>query len=327
MKNLTAIVEITARKPLGGPGSFGFVGGLMNPGAIPSNDGVTLLAKANACHWKDATGLAADLYMKGSPMLLQTDSNLEVQESACIVDVFGFEKAAETAIEDFRLFHYRDKLWVNAVMTVNQIRRGKPGYDVARQWCGELDVAGKSITCNGFPKLDFSTSPIEKNWGYFELGGDVYMLYSISPYHLLKCSDWSGLRFETLIREDISANLASVIPLNGRISISTNPTPYDETHLLVLLHTHAKKFQGFRRRRVYYHWAMLLDKETLRPIKISSRPVFVGGNAQGIRPGIVYVMAAFRQNDHVIFSLGESDSHSSIIRIPKTVLDEYWVNL
>jgi hypothetical protein len=54
--------------------------------------------------------------------------------------------------------------------------------------------------------------------------------------------------------------------------------------------------------------------------------VFVGGRARGILPGIVYVMAAFDMQDEIFFSLCESDSHASCLKVPKSALDELWTD-
>jgi hypothetical protein len=79
--------------------------------------------------------------------------------------------------------------------------------------------------------------------------------------------------------------------------------------------------------RLYFHWALLIDRRTFLPARISSAPLFVGGQARGILPGIVYVMAAFQQDADIFFSICESDSHSSFLRLRKDVLDDCWVDL
>jgi hypothetical protein len=86
------------------------------------------------------------------------------------------------------------------------------------------------------------------------------------------------------------------------------------------------KFDMVGGERLYYHWAVLLDRDTLLPSKISSVPLFVGGQARGILPGIVYVMAAFEMDDQMFFSLCESDSHASVLTVPKSSLDEIWTD-
>ena len=101
----------------------------------------------------------------------------------------------------------------------------------------------------------------------------MLLLYSLSPFVLLKSA--GDLRFQTVIRHDM-AGLAGLGGFDARLSLGTNPTRYGPDHLLVMAH----KFQMVDGERLYFHWALLLDRRTLLPTRISSAPIFVGGHSR-----------------------------------------------
>jgi hypothetical protein len=312
--------DLSGATHLGGPGFCGFAGGLMNPGAVPVDDGIVLLGKATHCHWLDAYKIDPRLYMAGAPLLIELNRAYEPGRTAC-VELDSSFPAERAAFEDFRLYTRDDRVWVHGVLAeLETLAGGRITYWRCRQWHAELDRAGCRLTGFAHPTLDFDITDAEKNWCYFVDGHDLFLLYSLSPFVLLKSA--GDLRFQTVMRRDVPG-LAGLGGFEARLSLGTNPTPYGPDHLLVMAH----KFQMVDGERLYFHWALLIDRRTLVPTRISSSPVFAGGQARGILPGIVYVMAAFQQDDDVFFSICESDSHASFLRLRKDVLDECFVDL
>jgi hypothetical protein len=310
--------------PLAGPGFRGFDGGLMNPGAVPEDAGILMLGRANDRHWlksAEAAHAARDwrLYLKGVPMLLRLDRTLELR-SVEPVRLGPDFPAERKAFEDFRLYRRDDRIWVHGVQAEIEVLPDKITYWRAVQWHAELDVTAHVLTGFAYPQLDVPLVETEKNWCYFVRGTDLFLLYSFSPFVLLRST--GGLTFETVIRQDLPPSLGRLGGFAARFSLGTNPMPYGEDHLLVMIH----KFDMVDGERRYFHWAVLLDRETCLPRKISSVPLFVGGRARGILPGIVYVMAAFEMQDEIFFSLCESDSHASCLKVPKSALDELWTD-
>jgi hypothetical protein len=313
------MLELARAVPLGGPGFRGFEGGLMNPGAVPVDDGILMLAKANECHWLKSADTNWRSYMKGAPMLFTLDRTLQLQtvEPVQLGPDFPTERKA---FEDFRLYRRDHRVWVHGVQAEIEVLPDKITYWRTVQWHAELDVARHVLTGFAYPQVDVPLAEAEKNWCYFVRGADLFLLYSFSPFVLLKST--GPLRFETIIRRDLPPSLGELGGFAARLSLGTNPMPYGRDHLFLMIH----KFDMVGGERLYFHWAVLLDRETLLPRKISSAPLFVGGRARGLLPGIVYVMAAFEIQDEMFFSLCESDSHASFLKVPKNTLDELWTD-
>ena len=312
--------DLSGATDLGGPGFSGFAGGLMNPGAVPVDDGVVLLGKATHCHWLEAYKIDPQLYMAGAPLLIELDRADRPRRTE-IVELDSSFPTSQAAFEDFRLYTRHGREWVHGVLAkLETWPEGRITYWRTTQWHAELDRDGRRLTGFAVPTLDFDITETEKNWCYFIDGDELFLLYSLSPFVLLKSG--GDLRFETVIRRDLPG-LARLGGFEARLSLGTNPTLYGRDHFLVMAH----KFQIVENERLYFHWALLIDRRTLLPTRISSAPIFVGGKARGILPGIVYVMAAFRQDDDVFFSICESDSHASFLRLRRDVLDDCWVDL
>ena len=296
----------------------------MNPGAVPVDDGILMLGKANERHWLKSAGAAyaeSDwrLYLKGVPMLFRLDRRFQVQ-SVGAVQLGPDFPTERKAFEDFRVYRRDDRIWVHGVQANIQVLPDKITYWTTGQWHAELDVTRHVLTGFAYPQLDVPLAEAEKNWCYFVRGSDLFLLYSFSPFVLLRST--GGLRFETVIRQDLPPALGELGGFAARLSLGTNPMPYGDDHLFLMIH----KFDMVGHERRYFHWAVLLDRETLLPRRISSMPLFVGGQARGILPGIVYVMAAFEFQDEMFFSLCESDSHASCLTVSKRAIDELWTD-
>src|SRR5262249_17148204 len=85
----------------------------------------------------------------------------------------------------------------------------------------------------GFPSLDFTTQTIEKNWAMMTREDDLFLIYSVSPYRLLRCRSWNDLQFATCLTHDVS------LPFQHHTRMvrnSVNPVDYDEHHWLHLVH-------------------------------------------------------------------------------------------
>jgi hypothetical protein len=313
------LVDLRQATPLGGPGLLGFNGGLMNPGAVRTDDGILLIGKGTDCHWLHAGGPNSQVYLTGAPVLLRLDAAWRLAEPEVLQLGDDFPRVRRE-FEDFRLYWRDGRLWTHGVMAEIEVLPEKVTYWVARQWHAEVDLARRRLVGFTLPQIDFPQAGSEKNWCYFDQGGELLLLYSFSPFVLLVSH--GGVQFRTRLRVDLHPSLASLGGFEARLSLGTNPTPYGEDYLLLMIHK-------FRLRgeydRLYFHWAVLLDRRTYLPAYISSQPVFVGGEAQGPMPGVVYVMAAFEVGDDVFFSLCESDSHSSFLTLPKRELDATWI--
>jgi predicted GH43/DUF377 family glycosyl hydrolase len=314
------IISMKECRIFASPGFLNFQGGVFNPGAILHDGKIIVCAKGQEMHWSDAIGSKQfEFYMRGKPILMELDRDLSIRDAREVPEVRNLREKEDFGIEDFRMFQFNGKKYINHSMCYKE---AEGGYSRAKQCLSALDVEKKEITYLGEPDLDFEVSAMEKNWGYFEHGSELYLLFSISPYVLLKASRWPDLSFETVIKREIDTRAFQEEVFPTFLSISTNPIDYDSDHLLVLVH----KFVIIGH-RIYAHWAVLIDKKSLVPVKVSSRPIFCGGKARGMLPGIVYTTAVLDWGDSLIIFNGESDLQCSYSKFAKKRLDACWVDL
>jgi hypothetical protein len=301
---------------------LGFGGGAFNPGAVLA-DGrrVVLLAKGQREHWRYAS--AAD-YMRGAPVVLTLDARLRVRSTATIRRFDRLPSDGDTEVEDFRMFMFGGEVWVNhyliEVLRTPQTR----GYLGSRICLSRFNPATNELAFLGHPNIDFEARPREKNWVFAESNGELYLLYSFRPYCVLKLTDRRNLAFSTVINcsNDIDFRLIGGFAKKP-VSYSTNPIPYDDGHLLVLVHQSIRTPAG----RCYYHWGVLLDKSTLSPQRITSRPLLSGTGARGPLPGVLYVSSVIKLRNDFVFFNGEGDSYLTRTTISKAKIDRLWSTL
>jgi hypothetical protein len=280
---------------------------VFNPGALPlPSGGVLLLAKAQSCHWWSAVGIRAEQYLKGDPAMIVLNDKLKIESTQIVEMVRSFPVTAGVEYEDFRLFRYQGEVWANhGMISIRRKHRSSSTYDAATPCISRLDTDKGALSFLGHPQVDFETEKVEKNWLFFEKGRDLYLLYSISPYRLLKLKDLETLSFETVLHEDLGDQLKDVGGFGTMISFSTNPIEYDDDYLLILIHQVERKGAE----RFYHHWAVLVDKATLRPARITWKPIFSGFGVRGKKPGIIFVTSVVRRQDNFIFLMGEGDAY------------------
>jgi len=286
---------------------------IYNPGSIICDGEIRLLANYRKYPWGKV--LYNDCYFNSTvPKLLILDSNLKLKKSKDL-SVVNHNFTEAYRIEDFRLFRFKNKIYINYDISFQDFKNSRSRKDV--QALAELD--GDKMIFLGFPKLDFRINSYEKNWAYFANNDELYLLYSFAPYRLLRLHDWQNLEFTTIISKDIDITL----PTNSKIFklfLSTNPIEYDKENYLVLCHTTL----GSRPERIYSHWAALIDKKSLVPVSICQRPIIDGPGIRGEHKSIVYVMSAAIIGDEVIIFMGEGDTCSTYTRISKKELDLYF---
>lgn len=311
-------------KIIAGPGFLGFKGGVFNPGTVATADGDTvMLAKGQTQHWMLAQGDNVHEYFKGGPVFIALDAQHRVKAHGQVQDLRGFPVEDDLEIEDFRLFHFEDQIWVNH--NVIQVERNahQTGYTAAMVCLSHLDPVNQSLTFRGYPELDFDVQPKEKNWMFIEHQGDLYLLYSFHPYRVLKLIDRQAWRFSTIIDQPLGADLSDIGGFGTFVSYSTNPIHYDDQHFLLLIHQVDPHGMG----RLYYHCGVLIDKASMYPVKVTADPLFSGIGARGTLRGVVYVMSVVAEQNDFIFYNGEGDTYLSRTTIAKDKLDRHWREL
>jgi hypothetical protein len=314
------IAKNTAFTRLTGRGSFGFAGGVYNPGAIEVGENLFLLARAERTPWA-ILKWDQQAFLSGSqPVLIRLDAARQIAE----VQELPFTNHAEMSgwrLEDFRLFRYRHQLFANhsrfrasdgTAGKSNAVRFDSLQIDMG---ISRVELESKNLTFLGTPKLDRSVAQIEKNWVFFENEAELYLIYSFHPYCLLRTKDWSNLAFETVRQRELQLPIT-----DDQIDIrnSINPVDYDQAHLLHVIH---KAYPN----KQYIFWAILIQKASLLPVKISGRPLVRGWPSAPA--AIIYACSAVVCADEILLFAGLDDSSSGFWRIPRSELDAHWVPL
>jgi len=310
---------------LAGPNFMGYKGGVLNPGALTMPNGnILLLAKAQVCHWWTAVGIKADEYFKGNAMMIVLNERLDIVSSRQVEMDSSFPSDNLTGYEDFRLFRYGNEIWANhGMISIQKKHQCASTYIAATPCLSRLDTKSGELSFLGHPRVDFPTGMIEKNWLFFEHDKSLYLLYTVNPYRLLKLKDAKTHSFETIIHEDLGSAIKDIGGFGTMISFSTNPVEYDDDYLLFLIHQVERR----GRERFYHHWGFLLDKRTLRPAKITKKPLFTGEGARGKRPGIIFVTSVLKRQNEFVFLLGEGDAYLTYTLLGKDKLDLIWKNI
>lgn len=306
---------------IAGPGLLGYAGGVFNPGAVRMDDGrLILLAKAQVEHWLYAD---ADNYMRGAPVVVRLEPGLRLESAEVVSRLERFPPDGDVEIEDFRMFRFNGQLWVNHSLIEVSRTEGTTGYRGSRVGLSRLEPEAKALTFLGHPQIDFDMQRREKNWVFVELRGELYLFYSFLPYRVLRLVDRQRLMFSTVVDSAMDIDLTTLGGFAAPVSYSTNPIAYDEDRLLVLVHQSVRRPQG----RCYYHWGVLLARDTLLPVRITSRAIVAGIGARGVMRGVLYVSSVARMGDSFVLFNGEGDTFVTRTRLSRAQLDRSWFDL
>lgn len=299
-------------KVIAKPGTLSFAGGAFNPGALAVDDShILLLAKAQVLPFFKAIGKKRELYLKGSPVAFLLDSSsFQTQKSWKISNVVGFPDEEEYAIEDLRLFKWREQKMINHTLIAKQRVQGYLSIKSTTSALSKLDDCNKTLTFCGVPYIDFEPQEFEKNWVYAEKGKELLLWYSVQPYRVLALQEEASLTFNTIINQHITGKIIDPGGFGTMVSFSTNPIDFDEKHWLVIIHQFKNKITG----RWYAHWALLIDKTSLLPVKITSEPIFTGAGARGRVPGYRYISSILKVEHEILFFSGEGDIYVTVTK-------------
>jgi hypothetical protein len=304
---------------LAGRGTGGFPAGVCNPGALEGTGGLVLLARGERIPWpiqkRSWTGFAASC----QPLLLVLGEDLQIATAAEV----RFDDSTVppcSRLEDFRLFQHSDQIYTNHSVIAGE---GPPGSEAPvvpealRTAVGisRFDPEERCLTYLGAPVLDCPVARIEKNWAMFSTAAGLQLIYSFNPYRLFSAPAMPGLRFNSVIEQA----LRLPIPDDGlTLRNSINPVLYDAVHLLHLVH---KVYPN----KQYLYWAVLIDRTTLLPVKISARPLLRGIASSGA--SILYACSAIVRAEEVLVFGGVDDCAIGAWRISRAVLDRHWLPL
>lgn len=317
-------LHIQKSKIIAQPGTLGFKGGVFNPGAIElGKNSILLMAKAQLIPWYKARGHNSKYYLDGHPTVFILDhKTLETQESYIIHNAVGFPNNEDFALEDFRAFYWKGHIMLNHSFVVKGKVDGYINQTAVRSALSVFDFNEKKIIFQAFPTLDFPTQNFEKNWLYKEYESQLLLFYSLYPFKVLALENEDDFSFKTKVNIKLE-QLRNPGGFGSLVSYSTNPIDFDENHWLMVIHQIEHKFTG----RCYYHWALLIDKATLLPIKITSKPIFSGMGARGRLPGIRYISSILKTEHEILFFAGEGDVYVTVTRKNINEINNLWVDV
>ncbi|HVU33778.1 MAG TPA: hypothetical protein VHE61_10110 [Opitutaceae bacterium] len=310
----TPVARTSDLTQLGGRGAFGFAGGLYNPGAVSTTGGTILLARGEKSSWPVQKRSVRAFLDSARPTLLVLQENGEVARR-CPVAVKTAPTLAGTRFEDFRLFEHEGRIYSNhsgIVCETDPAGIIQPEVLATAVNLSYFDPEPATLTHLGTLALDRPTERVEKNWAMFSAGGAVHLIYSFNPYRLFVASKFPSLHFQ--LAQEIPVELP--LPDEGlMLRNSINPVPYDPAHLLHVVH---KVYPG----KKYVFWAVLIDRATLRPAKMTATPLLHRDSGNGA--SIVYLCSAVVGDEDVTFFGGLDDCAVGAWRISRARLDQQW---
>lgn len=309
---------------IGKPGTLNFLGGVFNPGAIQKGDEIVLIAKSQVVPWFKARGKKKKFHLVGSPVIFKLEiETLNKKSEYVIEDLKAFPAQGGWFIEDLRIFQWKSLIMINHSFIVKKNLGTHLHQGSIYSGLSILEDSATKIRFIGIPQLDFELQTVEKNWVYQEKDGKLFLFYSLNPYRVLVLENENDLTFKTVINQQFEHRLKNPGGFISMVSCSTNPIDFDENCWLMIIHQINHKVSG----RCYFHWAILIDKETLLPVKITSKPLFSGMGARGRTPGIRYISSILQVNDEILFFAGEGDVYVTATRKKIKEIESLFVNL
>jgi len=304
--------------PLAGRGSLGFKAGILNPGAISDGDRVILLARGEHIPWAVSKRSLND-FMRGSrPILFELNNQLNILKISEVV-FLNAKELHGSRLEDFRLFRHNKHLFSNhskhTTLDENPPNNKPTRFTSVRTGVGisQVNAESKELTFLGTPTLDFPIRKTEKNWAMFEHQNELFLIYSFNPFCLLRAANWPQMNFTTVVRQPLKPSRGDD-QLKFRNSI--NPVDYDQENFLHMVH---KVYPD----KQYAFWAVLIDKNSLLPKKMSARPLICGWKSAPA--SIIYACSVIVRKEEILIFGGLQDSSLGFWKVSRQKLDENWI--
>lgn len=321
-RNPAYLIHLLNSKVIAKPGTLS-LGAIFNPGALSVGDRILLLAKAQIVPWFKTRGEKRKFYLQGNAVSLYLDKNADsVLEQNILTTILGFPEENNWAIEDTRLFWWKEKKMVNHSLLIKGEVNGYLNQISVLSALSVLDEKESTFTFCSLPQVDFPLQNFEKNWVYKAKGDDLLLFYSLNPFRVLKLEDDKLFTFKTIINQQFTNKLNDPGGFGTLVSLSTNPIEYNEKYWLLIIHQIKYKISG----RCYYQWAVLINRQTLLPEKITSKPIFSGMGARGRTPGIRYISSIIKHDNEILFFAGEGDVYVTVTKKPIKELECLFIN-
>ncbi len=165
-----------------------------------------------------------------------------------------------------------------------------------------MDITNRRLIIKGKIQIGIKFKEVEKNWVFYNLKNQLYLIYSISPWMIFKI-DIDNLTGELIKNEIINFDWNQT----GFISNSTNPIRVCENRNIMGFHSRDKK--------LIYHQGFLTFDDDFNFINSTKSPYLSGGDYDGIHPHVIYTSSITLLNDKLICFAGDGDFKSIMIEI------------
>ena len=232
-------------------------GGIFNPGYIKHNDKVYILCRSEKIgrKYRYYNGLGTSI-----PILCElnrTESGL-VLENSWEMDI---NVPTSIRVEDFRLYHYKDNVYSNHVIYYFKMEVNCESQKCCSMAVSKVDMENKKL--NFLYELRYKNELYEKNWGFINKDDNIYIVKNLVPYTILKLDHDSG-KCEKHTKKYYN------ILNRYRWSMSTNPIVYNDEYYITFIHKYLIK----NKKKLYSHYILLIDRDTLLPKLILPKPIF-----------------------------------------------------
>lgn len=297
---------------------------IINPGSIYDKDKLKVIYRGERTDASfggylmtdKAYPLVGDGVFKGSDVMFKDPK------------LFDSGMPASCRAEDWRLFKHKDKIYTN-FSNYYYLDRGFPQKTVrCSMGVGLLLEKRIQFVRESDPaKVNIPTQKLEKNWAFFSHAGNMFAVYSIEPWIVLKFDDSaSPIDFK---KKDIHIDRLG----DSYLACSTNPIEVELKSIgpvyLMFLHQYFYPSEDYgSRKRTYYQHLLAISKKDLTPIAWTPRPVIGGGiSSPGKWSGVVYISSCFTKGRKLHALAGEGDSYCSHYIFDLDQLEEHFTLL
>ena len=297
---------------------------IINPGSIFENDEVKILYRGERTDASFGGYLMTD---KAYPLLgkAKIKENYIHFNDPEMIDS-GMPKSCRA--EDWRIFRHKDHLYTN-FSNYYYLDRGFPQKTVrCSMGLGVLlDKRIQFVRESDATRVGIPEQKLEKNWAFFSHKDNMFAVYSVEPWLLLKFDD-SGSPID-IKKKDLKIDRLG----DSYMACSTNPISVDLKSLgqvyLMFVHQYFYPTEDYgSRKRTYYQHIVIFSKKDLMPIAWTPRPVVGGGiSSPGKWDGVLYISSCFVDGRNLYALAGEGDTSCSCYKFDLDDLEEYLCKL
>lgn len=281
-------------------------GGIFNGDILEIDDHIVMISRCERYNWNELFNGFSEKEkwweeISALPIISIWDKNITVCQEYFPLKRQNYPHSSR--IEDFRLFTWGREIFCNHVY----IFSGSGGRPQIASAVSKVDLNRRTLTFIDIPRLDFRINSTEKNWVFFEHKCDLFLVYSINPWRVLKLAkDFSASQTVLNVKFTLPA-----FPSDSFISCGANPLEFDDKHYILYYHT------KFTEPLVYVQGAVLFDKLSLLPVSYSWFPYTIGEYTGEEYSGVLYISGAVDRGEKQLLIYGEADLHTGILEIDK----------